>query len=116
MADPNMSDFYRRVDRLQKARAKGMGFEAPGALGRSYYNRGRAPRRSILGPILLLLVAVFLLKGIMIVEVGRAEYQARVGVLMAAEGVEHLGGWMMQIDPVSDWVAEKVGPYLPPMH
>ncbi len=115
MADPNMSDFYRRVDRIQKARAKGYGFEAPGTLGRSYYYRPRAERRGILGPLVFLLLAVFLIKGIMISQIGRADYDARVTKLMAGEGVERVGGWLMQADPMSQMVADKVGPHLPVM-
>ena len=115
MADSNMSDFYRRVDRIQKARAKGYGFEAPGTLGRSYYYRPRAQRRGILGPVLLLLAAVFFMKGLMISQIGPADYQGRVDRLRAGQGIEPLGGWVMQIDPVSSFVAEKLGPMIPPL-
>ena len=45
MADQNMVDFYGRVSRIKKARAKGYGFEAVGTLGRSYYTQ-HAPARS----------------------------------------------------------------------
>lgn len=112
MADPNMIDFYRRVDRLQKARAKGYGFEAPGTLGRSFYQRPARPRRSILAPAVFLILALIVLKGAMIAEIGRAEYQARVERLQAGNGVELFGGWLMQIDPGSEWVAAKLAPYL----
>jgi len=113
MADSNMSDFYRRVERIQKARAKGHGFEANGTLGRSFYVKNHAQRRGIIGPILLLLVAVFLLKGLMISQIGAAEYDLRVRDLMAENGIAHLGGWLMQVDPVSELVAEKLGIHVP---
>lgn len=116
MADPNMSDFYRRVARIQTARAKGQGFEAPGTLGRSFYTRPQAPRRSVVAPVLLLLMAVFLLKGVMITQIGTEEYAARVERLQHGQGVEPFGGWLMQIDPVSAWVAVKIAPWLPQMH
>ncbi|NBZ88282.1 hypothetical protein [Stagnihabitans tardus] len=115
MADPNMSDFYRRVERIQKARAKGYGFEAPGTLGRSHYYRPRTQRRGLLGPVLLLLAAVFLMKGLMISQIGTSDYQARVDRLRAGKGIEPLGGWVMQVDPVSTLVAEKLGPLIPPL-
>lgn len=115
MSDPNMSEFYRRVDRIQKARARGHGFEAPGVLGRSYYTRPQAQRRGFFGPVLVLLVAVFLLKGLMISQIGRMEYESRVERLLAGAGVERVGGWLMQVDPVSEMVAREVGTLLPPM-
>jgi hypothetical protein len=90
MADPNMTDFYRRAHRVQKDRARGYGFEAPGTLGRSYYTRPAAPRRSLLWPALFLLVV-------------------RVADLSASDGVvEQVGGWVMQADPVTLWVADKI--------
>ena len=37
MAGQDYSEFYARLVRLERARAKGYGFEADGTLGRSYY-------------------------------------------------------------------------------
>jgi hypothetical protein len=113
MADPNMSDFYRRVERIQKARAKGHGFEASGTLGRSFYMRQQTHRRGVLGPILFVCLAVVLLKGVMIHEIGHSQYDLRVQHLLASEGVAHLGGWLMQADPVSEMVADKLTTHLP---
>jgi hypothetical protein len=109
MADPNMTDFYRRAHRVQKDRARGYGFEAPGTLGRSYYTRPAAPRRSLLWPALFLLVVGFALKGAIFHATGSDLYNARVADLSASDGVvEQVGGWVMQADPVTLWVADKI--------
>lgn len=108
MTDPNMSDFYGRVSRIQRMRAKGYGFEAPGTLGRSYYSRPQARRRSMLGPVLFMAFCVFLLKGTMYQQVGSETYNDRVAALMAGEGIEHVGGWLMQAEPVTIFVAGQI--------
>lgn len=76
MTDPNMTEFYGRVARIQKARAKGYGFEAPGALGRSYYVRPHTRRRSFILPILFTLVCCLLLKGVIYHSVGANPMQS----------------------------------------
>lgn len=108
MTDPNMTDFYGRVARIQKARAKGYGFEAPGALGRSYYIRPASRRRSFVMPVLFLLICGFLLKGIIYHSVGAESYDDRVTVLMAGKGVEPVGGWLMQAEPVTLFVSAQI--------
>lgn len=108
MTDPNMTDFYRRVSRIEKMRAKGYGFEAVGTLGRSYYHRPSAPRRSFAGPILFIALCIFLLKGMMYHEVGADTYNTRVASLMSGQGIDHFGGWIMQAEPVTVFVAGQL--------
>ena len=108
MTDPNIADFYGRVARIQKARAKGYGFEAPGTLGRSYYFRPQTKRRSVIGPVVFLILCAFLLKGAIYTAVGAQSYQDRVASLMQSEGIERLGGWLMQADPATVYVSEKI--------
>lgn len=108
MYDPNLTDFYGRVARIQKARAKGYGFEAPGTLGRSHYTRPAGRRRSILGPVLFLLICAFLLKGIIYNGIGATSYNERVAALQAGEGIERVGGWLMQAEPATIFVSDKI--------
>ncbi len=108
MTDPNITDFYTRVARLQKARAKGHGFEAAGALGRSFYHRPTSRRRLVLVPVVFLLVCGVLLKGIIHHAVGATVYQDRVATLTAGKGVEPVGGWLMQADPVTLLVSAQI--------
>ena len=108
MSDPNLSDFYGRVSRIQLARAKGQGFEAPGTLGRSFYSHPKVRRRSIIGPVLFLLVCAVLLKGTIHHNVGAASYDERVAGLMAGEGVDWIGGWLMQPDAATLFVSDRI--------
>ena len=58
---------------------------------------------------LFLLVVGFVLKGAIFHATGAELYNARVADLRGSEGmVEQVGGWVMQADPVTLWVADKV--------
>jgi hypothetical protein len=108
MSDPNMVDFYGRVARIEKSRAKGLGFEAAGTLGRSHYHKPVKRHRSVLGPVLFLLICGFGLKGAIYHSVGAASYTDRVQRLQAGQGFDALGGWLMQADPVTLFVADQI--------
>lgn len=108
MADPNMSDFYKRIARIQKAHAKGYGFEASGTRGRSFYLRPAPPRRSFLGPFLFLIICGFLLKGAMYSQIGADVYNSRVSALMAGKGLDRAGGWVMKADPMTIFVGHRI--------
>jgi hypothetical protein len=110
MADQNMVDFYGRVSRIKQARAKGLGFEAAGTLGRSYYLQHLPARRriSILKPMLIVLFSVFGLKGAIYYQIGGAVYTQRVADLKSGEGFDRLGGYLMQADPVTLYVSSKL--------
>ena len=109
MSDQNMVDFYKRAARLERDRANGLGFEASGTLGRSYYRRPAARRHSLLWPSLFLLVVAFILKGAIFYATGAETYASRVADLQAAPGVvEQIGGWLMQADPVTLNVAKVI--------
>lgn len=110
MADQNMVDFYGRVSRIKKARAKGYGFEAPGTLGRSYYAQ-RTPTRariSLIKPALIVLISAFGLKGAIHYQIGGAVYAERVAELQSGQGIDRLGGYLMQPDPVTMFVSAKL--------
>lgn len=110
MADLNMVDFYGRVSRIKKARAKGYGFEAVGTLGRSYYTQ-HAPTRSktsFLKPALIVLFSAFGLKGAIHYQIGGSVYSERVAQLKSGEGFDRLGGFLMQADPVTMFVSAKL--------
>ena len=108
MADPNLVDFYGRVARFERARAKGYGFDAPGTLGRSYFEKKSRPHKSWRGTALLVIFCAFGMKGAILQSVGGQAYYNRVAALQAGEGFDRLGGWLMQADPVTVFVAEKI--------
>lgn len=108
MADPNLSEFYDRVARIEKARALGYGFEAEGTLGRSYYHRRARRRRALLGPLLIVAACAIGLKATIHYKVGAAAYEDRVARLMSGEGFERLGGQLMQADPLTEYLSERL--------
>lgn len=111
VSDPNLSDFYSRVSRIETARSQGLGFEAPGTLGRSHYFRPSRRRRGILAPLVLLLVSVFGLKAMIHYSVGGEVYRDRVAALSAGSGFEPLGAAIMQADPVTEALAFRIGQF-----
>jgi hypothetical protein len=109
MTDQNMAEFYKRAARLEQDRVRGMGFEATGTLGRSYYARNTPKRRSLLWPAMFLLAVAFMLKGVILYATGPETYDLRVADLRAAPGmVEQVGGWLMQADPVTQQVSKAI--------
>ena len=113
MADPNLSDFYGRLRRVQKIRRRGGGFEAAGTLGRSSFNRRRKSGAPVLAPILIVFLAVIALKGMIYARVGAATYEQRVSELQAGQGIDRVGGFLMQADPLTLMVARQLRPMLP---
>lgn len=87
-----MADFYQRVTRIQLARKNGYGHEAVGTLGRSHYTRAVPDRRSVAGPVLLLLVCFFLLSVFLYSRIGTEFSIQRAVSLMAGEAVDTIGG------------------------
>lgn len=108
MADANMMDFYDRVRRFERMRSEGYGFEAEGAIGRSFHKRTAVSGRSWLMPLVIGTLAVFLLKAALYISVGSASYEDRVSRLQNGEGFDPVGGWIMQADPVTLWTAEQM--------
>ena len=108
MSDPSLVEFYGRVARIERARAKGYGFEAEGTLGRSYYTRPQTRRRSLLVPMVFLILCAFLLKGAIYHSVGAQSYNDRVSSLMAGKGIDYIGGWLMQADPVTKFASDTI--------
>lgn len=108
MADPNLSDFYGRLGRIQKAHKKGYGFEAVGTLGRSYYTKQARRRPSFIGPIVVVLLGVIGLKGAIRYSVGSATYDQRVAALQKGDSVERLGAYIMSADPATLFVSARI--------
>jgi hypothetical protein len=111
MTDQNMADFYSRVRRYETMRSKGFAHEATGALGRSFYYGTAKPvrRRAIVGPILFAISAALLLKASIFYTVGPQDYTSRVARLEAGQGFDQLGAWLMQPEPVTEYLSHIVG-------
>jgi hypothetical protein len=106
MADPNLVDFYSNVARFEKKHAKGYRFDAAGTLGG--YRKVKKTRRSFVMPLLMVLCCGIGLKAMIYQSVGHDAYSHRVEALLAGEGFDRLGGWLMQVDPATSYVAAKI--------
>ena len=107
MADPNLVDFYDRVSRFERARAHGWAHQT-GGFPEPRRVRGSRRRRSFILPFLLVAFALFAMKGAILYSAGAAAYQDRVARLQAGEGFDRLGAWMMQADPVTQFMAGQI--------
>ncbi|MFA9231335.1 MAG: hypothetical protein RIR95_2025 [Pseudomonadota bacterium] len=112
MADSNLVDFYDRVGRISSAHKRGISFVAAGTLGRGLPMRKSKRRKSFLAPLLFVTLALFCLKGSLYYVAGGAAYENRVNAMLTGEGFDRLGGMIMQADPVTLFIAEKISKVL----
>lgn len=112
-SDPNLAEFYLRVARIQQDHARGLGFEAEGTLGRSHSRPPVRRRTSLIKPLLIVLTCGIGLKAAIHSRVGAMDYDKRVALLMQGEGVERLGGHLMQADPVTRLLSEQLRVLIP---
>ncbi|MFC2970280.1 hypothetical protein [Acidimangrovimonas pyrenivorans] len=108
MADPNLADFHGRLRRIDKIRRKGGGFEAEGTLGRSHFAQSSRRRFPILGPILVVALAVTGLKAVIHARIGSDLYAARVTELQAGAGIDKAGAFIMHPDPITLYLSRKL--------
>lgn len=103
MADANMEDFYRRMDRIDRnhrklARGYVTTVNADGLIvARPRTSSRRFPWRGLM--LVLALMIVF--KGFMYAQIGAADYDARVALLQQGTIAEQVGGYIMKADPVT---------------
>jgi hypothetical protein len=111
--DPNLNDFYSRVSRIEKAHAKGYGFEARGTVGRKASSRSGTRVLRFLKPLVLALILGVTLKGVIHYYVGAQTYESRVSALAAGQGFDPVGAWLMHADPVTMAISTQLQTLLP---
>ncbi len=108
MADQDFTEFYDRVARIEKARAKGYGFEADGTLGRSHYHRPVRRKRRLVAPFVMLLACFLCLKAALHYQIGNDIYGLRVESMRSSDsGMERVAGMLMQADPLTVWLSNQ---------
>ncbi|MCB2126938.1 MAG: hypothetical protein H6897_04670 [Rhodobacteraceae bacterium] len=110
MVDRNMQNFYGRLGRIERTHEAGGGFEADGTLGMSYYNSRRRPTRrfGLLGPLVLVAMTVIAIKAAVLATIGPERYEERLVALHAGSSVEQGGAWVLQADPLTVALAERL--------
>ncbi|WP_243614469.1 hypothetical protein [Shimia aestuarii] len=58
--------------------------------------------------ILMVLAAVFMLKGAVMARLGADFYKSEIGRLRPSTVLEQIGTWTMRPDPISSWVARQI--------
>ncbi|KEP68082.1 hypothetical protein DL1_15090 [Thioclava dalianensis] len=111
MAKTEITDFEKRLSRIDRIHEAGGAFEASGALGRSYFDsmRPKARRGLPLRGIALFLVGAFLLKAAILAQIGATEYAARVDLMAQGNLAQQLGGWVLHADAPTRYLAGVIG-------
>ena len=58
--------------------------------------------------LVLLAMGLFVFKGFVLAGLGAEEYAARLTDLQSGETVQQVGAWLMQVDPVTGFIAENL--------
>lgn len=112
MVDRNLQNFHGRLGRIDDIHRAGGGFEADGTLGMSFYNarkRQGSRRMGILAPLALIAMTVLGLKAVVHATVGAELYEERVTELRAAGGIEQAAAYVLQADPITLSLSDKIG-------
>lgn len=105
MSDPNLNDFYSRVGRIEQAHAMGLGFEAEGTLGRSFYRRLPVKRRPVFRTGIFLICFCLGLKGALHYHMGAKGYDARVAEIESRGGFDAVQGFFLRSEPVTEAIS-----------
>lgn len=110
MADAQHMEFGRRLNRINKRRDKlANGFVT--VVNHDGLLVAHPRRTSLRFPwraLAIIATLFFVFKGLLMASLGQSEYSERALRLQAGTPVEQVGGWAMQPDPVTIWVAERL--------
>ena len=109
MADAQMQKFGKRLKGIEKRRDKlAQGFvTVVNSDGLLVAHPRRTSFRFPWRAVAIVAVLFFLFKGFVMAGLGEAEFAERAITLQAGTPVEQVGGWVMQPDPVTLWIAEQ---------
>ena len=114
MPDPQLENFGKRLQKISKQRGRlANGYvtvvNSDGLLVAQPRRTGfRFPWRAVA----VVAILFFVFKGLLLASLGDVEYTQRAISLQAGTPVEQVGGWAMQPDPVTLWIAEQLKPIL----
>lgn len=108
-------EFSQRVHRLNKKHAKlNRGYRATMRKDGLVVMKPQRIRSAVPAKMLLICLAgLFAFKTFLLTSLGASAYQYRVDSLAEGTSVEKAGAWVMQIDPVSEFLAAQITAYLP---
>lgn len=101
-----------RLDRKYKGMASG-GYDAKlRSDGLIVITPRKIKRRIALLPVATFLLGFIAFKGFLLLSLGPTGYNERVARLQQGSGVEQVGAFVMQSDPISKLVADQMGSVL----
>ena len=106
--------FDSRLKKLRRSHARlAQGYQASVGRDGLIVFRPRRKRAGLpLRGILLTVLAFFGFKALVLLHLGEVSYVERADALAAGGMPEQVGGWLMQIDPVTRLIAEQVAPFI----
>lgn len=108
MYDPQYQQFRGRLARLDRMHRRGQGFEAPGTLGRSYYTRATSRRIPLWRSLGVMAMAVLVIKALILAQIGALDYNERLARASGDSWVQQTAVYIMQIDPITEWMATEM--------
>ena len=107
-------EFDQRVHRLNKKHAKlSRGYRATMRKDGLVVMKPQRVKSAVPAKLLLIcLVGLFAFKVFLLTSLGASAYQYRVDNLSQGTAVEKAGAWVMQIDPVSEFLAGHIKGFL----
>ncbi|MES0825951.1 hypothetical protein [Ruegeria sp. SCP11] len=107
-------EFDQRVHRLNKKHAKlSRGYRATMRKDGLVVMKPQRVKSAVPAKLLLIcLVGIFAFKTFLLSSLGASAYQYRVESLAQGTSVEKAGAWVMQIDPVSEYLASQINSFI----
>ncbi|SIO56242.1 hypothetical protein SAMN05444722_3582 [Rhodovulum sp. ES.010] len=108
MYDPQYEQFRGRLERLERMHRRGYGFEATGTIGRSYYRSRSTLRLPLWRSLGMIALAVIVVKALILAQIGPADYTLRLERAAGDSLVQQVSTYIMQIDPITEWMAGEL--------
>ena len=110
-AKSNFDERLHKIERSDRRSAKGY---APvvGPDGLIVVRRRRSGPNVPLRGLIYLACGFILFKAIALAQFGAQGYNDRIALMQEGTAVEQVGAWVMQADPATEWVANKLRPFL----
>jgi len=114
----SQNDFQKRLARLENNQNRGYSRAKTGArtgmfdfVEEERRKRRRFPIRGLIAALMICLVALWILKAYLIVDMGREAHEARVAELAAGEGqLAEFSAMLVARDPISDMIIKTLFP------
>ena len=103
--DKRLKEINRRHDKMSNGVVRSVNSDGL-IVARPRAYRPRFPLKGLL----VVLAIGFLFKGFLFAYLGEEGYGERVAVLQSGTAIEQAGAWVMQIDPVTRFLAALMGP------